>query len=195
MDKTLTDADVHAYADRQLAPARVAEFEEAMARDPALAAKVAEIERQNAWLRDGLAPLLDEPLPQRLIDAARGAPRRASPLASHRHWPLRPRSSLGLGVGWYARDAHARARRHADELRPRGGFRACALRVRREATGRSLGARGKAAGRLALQAAGSRRCMRPISTARAMRWSAGGSSPGTRSRRRCSCTRTRPSNG
>ncbi|MGA8031950.1 MAG: anti-sigma factor, partial [Casimicrobiaceae bacterium] len=47
-----------------------------MARDPALAAKVAEIERQNAWLRKGLAAALDEPLPRQLIDAARGAPRR-----------------------------------------------------------------------------------------------------------------------
>ncbi|MGC1818251.1 MAG: anti-sigma factor, partial [Casimicrobiaceae bacterium] len=64
MSKSITDADIHAYADRQLAPERVAEFEDAMARDPAIAAKLADIERQNAWLRGALAPLLDEPLPQ-----------------------------------------------------------------------------------------------------------------------------------
>lgn len=104
MSKVITDADIHAYADRQLAPARVAEFEDAMARDPAIAAKLAEIERQNAWLRGGLAPLLDEPLPQRLIDAARGRPRRArrffAPVLA-----VAATLVLGIGVGWYARDA------------------------------------------------------------------------------------------
>ena len=104
MGNPFTDLDVHAYADRQLAPERVAELEDAMARDPALAAKVAEIERQNAWLRAGLGTALDEPLPRRLIDAARGAPRRSYRLFA----PLFAAAAtlvIGLGLGWYARDA------------------------------------------------------------------------------------------
>ncbi|MGE5668260.1 MAG: anti-sigma factor family protein [Betaproteobacteria bacterium] len=104
MDTTITDADVGAYADGQLAPGRIAGFEEAMARDPVLAAKVAEIERQNAWLRNGLAAPLDEPLPQRLIDAARGAPRRF-PRAFAPAFAAAATLLIGLGLGWYARDA------------------------------------------------------------------------------------------
>lgn len=100
------DDDVHAWADRQLPPDRHTAFEQAMARDPALAAKAADIERQNAWLRDGLDELLNEGLPQRLIDAARPpfAPRRS------RRWLATAAVSvatlfIGVGAGWYWRDA------------------------------------------------------------------------------------------
>ena len=64
------DDDLHAAADRQLPPERRAAFEQALAREPALAAKVSAIERQNAWLRDGLDAILHEPLPPQLIEAA-----------------------------------------------------------------------------------------------------------------------------
>lgn len=64
------DDDLHAAADRQLPPERRAAFEQALAREPALAAKVTAIERQNAWLRDGLDAILHEPLSPQLIDAA-----------------------------------------------------------------------------------------------------------------------------
>ena len=66
-----TDEELHAYADGQLPEARRLAFEQAMARDPALAAHVAEVRRQNASLRDALDGLLAEPVPQRLLDAAR----------------------------------------------------------------------------------------------------------------------------
>ena len=100
----ITDAEVHAWADHQLASGRVADVESALADDAELAAKASGIVRQNAWLRSGLDQLLDEPLPQRLIDAARPAP-----AAAHR-WrlPLFAAAAtlvLGVGVGWYARDA------------------------------------------------------------------------------------------
>lgn len=100
------DEEVHAWADRQLSPERRSAFEQALARDPALTAKAAGIERQNAWLRDGLDSLLQEPLPQRLIDAARVT---SSPPIPMRRW-LAPAAAaatllLGLVVGWYARDA------------------------------------------------------------------------------------------
>jgi anti-sigma factor RsiW len=102
----ISDDDVHAWADRQLPPERSAAFEQALARDPALAARVAEIERQNAWLRDGLDPLLREPLPERLVDGAR------VPAYARRRpgWPALAVASaatlvIGLGAGWYLRDA------------------------------------------------------------------------------------------
>jgi len=102
----ITDEDIHAWADRQLPAERKAAFEEAMARDPALAARAAEIERQNAWLRGGLDALLHEPLPQRLIDAAR-AP--SSPTRSRRWLATAAVAAstlcVGLAGGWYTRDA------------------------------------------------------------------------------------------
>ena len=103
MSKPLTDADIHAYADGQLAPERVAEVEQAMAQDPALAARVADIGRQNAWLREGLGALLDDPLPQRLIDAAR--PKRRSFGVLLPALAVAATLVIGVGLGWYARDA------------------------------------------------------------------------------------------
>lgn len=67
------DDDLHAWADGQLAEDRRRRFEEDIAVDRALATRAAGIAQQNAWLRRGLDTVLDEPLPQRLIDAARGA--------------------------------------------------------------------------------------------------------------------------
>ena len=102
----LSDDDMHGWADGQLPPERRLAFEQAMARDPGLAARATDIQLQNAWLRDGLDALLDEPLPQRLIDAARGkAGRRPS-----RRWLVQAATAaamlvVGIATGWYARDA------------------------------------------------------------------------------------------
>jgi anti-sigma factor RsiW len=101
-----TDEDLHAWADGQLPPERRMAFEQAMARDSALAERAQEIQRQNAWLRDGLDALLHEPLPQRLVDAAR----LGSPASRFRQWtgPAAAAAAMlviGLAIGWYARDA------------------------------------------------------------------------------------------
>jgi len=100
----ISDDDVHAWADRQLPLERRPAFEQAMAREPTLAVKAAEIERQNARLRDGLDALLHEPLPQRLVDAARVP-------AQRRSWRWLAMAAVsaasllvGLGGGWYLRD-------------------------------------------------------------------------------------------
>jgi anti-sigma factor RsiW len=100
------DDDLHAWADNQLPPERRLAFEQAMERDPALAARAADVQRQNAWLRDGLDELLHEPLPQRLVDAARG---RAAGARTH-GWPVQAAAAaavlaIGIATGWYARDA------------------------------------------------------------------------------------------
>jgi anti-sigma factor RsiW len=103
----VTEADLNAYADRQLDASRVAAVEEALAQDPTLADWVADARRQNAVLRDALDPWLEEPIPERLIVAAAGPSNAAQQQA--RRW-LTPALAaaaallLGLAVGWYARD-------------------------------------------------------------------------------------------
>ncbi|HLX29422.1 MAG TPA: anti-sigma factor [Casimicrobiaceae bacterium] len=103
---SITDDDLQAFADRQLPADRKAALEQALAQDPALAAKVADIERQNAWLRGTLDDLLDEPLPKRLIDAAR-PPREARHVPRWFATAAVSMVTLAIGVagGWYWRDA------------------------------------------------------------------------------------------
>lgn len=71
-EPTRVEDDLHAWIDGQLPEERRRRFEQTLARDPALAARAAGIERQNRWLRMGLDPLLRELVPQQLVDAARG---------------------------------------------------------------------------------------------------------------------------
>ena len=56
----IDDDDLQAYADGQLADERREAFEQALARDPAAAARVAAIRAQNAELRHALDPWLAE---------------------------------------------------------------------------------------------------------------------------------------
>ena len=103
----VTDADLNAYADGQLDASRVAAVEDAMARDPALATRVADARRHNADLRDALDPWLVEPIPERLLAAAAGPANVAQ--RSIRRW-LAPLAAVaatllvGIGAGWFARD-------------------------------------------------------------------------------------------
>ncbi len=102
----ITDADIHAYVDGQLAAARTPALEEALARDPALAARVADLRRQNAALRDAFDPWLAEVLPERLVAAAarpapvrHGVSRWAGTAAA-----LAASLVIGAGIGWFGRD-------------------------------------------------------------------------------------------
>jgi anti-sigma factor RsiW len=104
----ISDADLAAYVDGQLASARIPLVEGALARDPALAADVAALRTQNAALRDAFDPWLAEPIPERLLAAATPPAARAT-----RRWMrwFAPAFAavatlvLGLSVGWFARDA------------------------------------------------------------------------------------------
>ena len=103
----VTDAELNAYADGQLEASRVAAVEDALARDSALAAWVADVRRHNAALRDALDPWLAEPIPERLIAAATTPAEVVQ--RSTRRWlaPLVAAAAtlfVGLGAGWYARD-------------------------------------------------------------------------------------------
>ena len=62
----VSEADLHAYVDRQLAPARQAQVEQFLAVRPDERARVADWREQNEQLRGLLNPVLDEPLPLRL---------------------------------------------------------------------------------------------------------------------------------
>lgn len=102
----ITDADINAYVDGQLAASRKPAIEDALARDPALVARVTDLKRQNASLHDAFDPWLAEALPERLIAAtagpARGA-RRAVP-----RWLATAVAAatlvIGVGLGWFGRD-------------------------------------------------------------------------------------------
>jgi anti-sigma factor RsiW len=100
----LTDDDLNAFADHRLTDERMREIAVALEREPALAARVAEIRRLNAQLRDALDPWLAEPLPHALVTAARASRARRS--SAYRVWPaLAAAASLvvGVAVGWQLR--------------------------------------------------------------------------------------------
>jgi anti-sigma factor RsiW len=101
----LTDDDISAFADGQLSPEREAQVAAALDHDPLLAARVTEIRRQNAAMRDAFDPWLAEALPASLLDAAT-SPRMRTARAIRPWLPaLAAAASLliGVGVGWMAR--------------------------------------------------------------------------------------------
>ena len=99
----LSEDDLHAYADNQLPPERAQAISAVLAREPALAGRVAEIRKQNALLRDSLDPWLAEPLPRELLVASARS-------SAHPRLPwLRPALAvaaslvIGVGIGWFGR--------------------------------------------------------------------------------------------
>jgi anti-sigma factor RsiW len=105
---TVSDADLNAYADGQLAPEQVAIVEAALARDPELAMRVADYRAQSGMLRDALDPVLAEPIPERLLAAAAKTGSGGPGLV--RRWGIPALAAaatlvLGIGLGWVGRDA------------------------------------------------------------------------------------------
>jgi anti-sigma factor RsiW len=104
---SISDADVHAYVDGQLAPERAAALAALLTSDPELAARISELRAQNAALRDALDAVLGEPIPKELLAAATMPAPRA---AIARQW-LAPALAaaaalvVGVGLGWFGRDA------------------------------------------------------------------------------------------
>ena len=101
----LTDADLMAYADGQLAAARIAEVEQALASDAALAARVADMRRQSADLREALDPWLADSIPQSLLQAARPPEVTARWRRFVPYFAAAATLMLGVATGWVARDA------------------------------------------------------------------------------------------
>jgi anti-sigma factor RsiW len=103
----VTDSDLNAYVDGQLANSRLAAVEDALARDPSLAAWVAEAKGRNAALHDAFDPWLAEAIPERLIAAATGPADGARRTSMRWLAPYAAAAAtlvLGLGLGWFARD-------------------------------------------------------------------------------------------
>src|SRR5579863_1810506 len=69
---TFSDENLSAYADGELDEATRAALEAAMAADPVLARRVARHRALRARVQDAFAPVLTEPVPERLLAAARG---------------------------------------------------------------------------------------------------------------------------
>ena len=136
---------------------RAAEVAAALARDPALFARAADVRAQNAALRDALDPMLAEPIPERLLEATSAPP--AAARAGLPRW-LRPAFAaaatlvLGIALGWFGRETTLERAGHADDLRPRpppAPARSCGVDA--AAPGRGVGERGEGAGHLAHAAA------------------------------------------
>src|SRR2546427_8322661 len=100
----LTDADLNAYVDGELAPARAQEVEQAMARDAALSSRVAELRQQNAAMREAFDPWLADTIPASLLAAAHppsggGRWRRFAP-----YFAAAATLLIGIAAGWDLRD-------------------------------------------------------------------------------------------
>jgi hypothetical protein len=95
-----SDETVMAYADGELDVATRAAVEAAMALDPQLAQRVARHRALRGRLHDALDPVLDEPLPERLLASVRGAnvialKRKAAPGWSWPQWGAIAASLVG----------------------------------------------------------------------------------------------------
>ncbi len=94
----ITEADLHAYADGQLAEARRLEVEAYLAGRPDEQARVQAWLRDNEALRELLAPVLAEPIPVRIpTSPSRGHWRQLAVAASI--------AAFGVSVGWFGRGA------------------------------------------------------------------------------------------
>lgn len=67
----ISQETLYAYVDNELDPVKSAQVEAAMAADPELASMIEEQRALRALLGSAYAPVLDEPMPQRLISAAK----------------------------------------------------------------------------------------------------------------------------
>ncbi|MBE0615035.1 MAG: anti-sigma factor [Burkholderiales bacterium] len=88
-----TETDLHAYADGQLDDARRVRVQAHLAHDPAATESVRVWREQNEALRALYNPVLNEPVPQRLLAAQ-----------ARRHWPTYAIAAgamgLSFGLGW-----------------------------------------------------------------------------------------------
>jgi hypothetical protein len=75
-----SDEMLMAYVDGELAEAERAAIDAAMAEDAALATRVGAFRAQRELLARAFAPVLSEPVPQRLVDAARRSPASGAPV-------------------------------------------------------------------------------------------------------------------
>lgn len=96
-----TDDELHAWVDGQLAAERHGAVEEAIARDPAVAAKIATWHTQRDALRLLHGELLDAPVPETLMNALeRHRPRQAQRASWMRWGGMAAGALLAFAAGW-----------------------------------------------------------------------------------------------
>jgi len=102
--RPITEDELHAYVDQQIAGGRFEVTERYLREHPDVAQRVASYQRQRVLLREALSPLAAQPVPPRLrLDQVIGERlrRRQSP------WRLAAMLVLGIGLGgvggWYLR--------------------------------------------------------------------------------------------
>ena len=66
----ITEMDLHAYVDKLLPEARRAEVEVYLANNPEEAERLQAYQAQNLALKDLFNPLLDEPIPEKMLSLA-----------------------------------------------------------------------------------------------------------------------------
>jgi anti-sigma factor RsiW len=134
MNAPVTEAELHAWVDGQLAPARHAAVDAYLARHPAEAERLQAYTAQNAGLRDLFQPVLDEALPPALARVPQAPSTQSAqntqppqPLprpAPAPAWPLRRMAAMlaltlaGGAAGWWAHglsDADATGQRNTGE--------------------------------------------------------------------------------
>jgi anti-sigma factor RsiW len=93
----ITEADLHAYVDNQLAPARRHEVEDHLRIHPEAATQVEEYRRLNDAVHELYTPILDEPLPAQLMVRPPGH-RRLLRVAAVTLW-----LAIGGVIGWLLR--------------------------------------------------------------------------------------------
>ncbi|MFN8759575.1 MAG: anti-sigma factor family protein [Tagaea sp.] len=91
----IDDETLMAWCDGELAPAAAARVGQAVARDAKLAARATAFRRTAELARGALAPVLAEPIPQRLIDAVRAEPAKSAEIVT-----LRPRAVPRRTLAW-----------------------------------------------------------------------------------------------
>lgn len=95
------DADLHAWSDGRLDAARAAEVEAWLAANPDEAARLLDWKRQKELLHATFDPVLEEPVPTRLVDAAhRRPPSQLMRIAAIVGW-----LAIGVVVGYALRGA------------------------------------------------------------------------------------------
>ncbi len=65
---TADDEALSAFLDGELGADEAHRLRQRLARDPALAARLAVLEKANSTVREAYAPVVDERLPERLVD-------------------------------------------------------------------------------------------------------------------------------
>lgn len=115
--REFTERDIHMALDGELPEEERAEFEAWLQASPEMKARSARLEADRARLRDVLAGVLEEPIPQRLITRLTGSAGKSG--RPRNTWRMAAAAvlllALGAGSGWFAGSGGLGLGDHAEE--------------------------------------------------------------------------------